>query len=105
MGSAFPAEIDLTDVRSGSRLILELISTQCPTDRLHMILLRHFAWLPWRHHVMEIEENKGLFFGGVESIKEKSSKCLKHYCFWKGDTFIVFQAASKQPLKPYLQKP
>ena len=54
---------------------------------------------------MEIEENKGLFFGGVESIKEKMQQMFKALRFWNGDAFIVFQAASKQPLKPYLQKP
>ena len=71
-------------------------------EYLHLILLRHFAWLPWRDHVARVEERIETFssagckvvvlsFGEIQVKHLKSSTGLKHFFINDVENNIVFQ--------------
>ena len=59
----------LIDARNGQNLIFsDMMKSDClktfspdyeGIDYIHFVLLRHFAWLPWRNHLTAIELRKG----------------------------------------------
>ena len=47
------------DVRSGEELALNQILTTAKWT--HLVLLRHYAWVPWRRHLSALELRKGMY--------------------------------------------
>jgi len=59
-GGFLSQEIQLLTHREEKLSLCELFTN--PGDQyVHLILLRHFAWLPWRDHVAKVEEELHMF--------------------------------------------
>ena len=54
IGDQGPVNIMLTDARTGQGTNLMNYLGQ---QSLVLILLRHFAWLPWRQHIEQVEKS------------------------------------------------
>lgn len=55
LGDTGPVNVTLTDARTGQETsLMEYLGHQS----LVLVLLRHFAWLPWRQHIEQVEKSE-----------------------------------------------
>lgn len=60
IGDRGPVDVPLIDVRSKASTSLQQYLSK-GAEQLVVVLLRHFAWLPWRDHVKDILKHKDAF--------------------------------------------